>query len=197
MPNIQTHQRMLEKYQLWYPREDENFHKSQPNRHSLRTPCTLCSEMEGSTASCDFAFPQFWLSGCTQVPYVEPYHTILFLRLNPAWNSPFKVPTEYEVPHYDSLSLLHAIIHNYFMILLFSITSKLPAICWPLPLPHYSDLSLVFVPKPLPWPSIFLFWKRCSLFLFYFYELFSLFPSGEFLSCMSEAFLHNNYLVNS
>lgn len=164
MPTIQTHQRMLKSYQLWCSREDENVCESQPSTHSFLGPCMLYSEMEaaGFTDSFDFAFPQLWFSGKPQVPCVEPYHTILFLWLNPAWNSQFKVPTECELPHYNSLYCMPSSIMTLWCCFLVSPVT-FQQIQWPLSLPHYSDLSVAFDLKPLSWHSLSSYFEKGAL----------------------------------
>lgn len=86
VPNIETYQRILKNSQLWCPREDESFCKSQPNRHSSEKPEHSAQRWRplGSAASSDCVSPQLWFSGWTQVLHVEPYYTILFLWLNSA-----------------------------------------------------------------------------------------------------------------
>lgn len=86
---------------------------------------------------------------------------------------------EYKVPHYNSISSLHAILHNCFMTLLFSVTTNLPVNLMVSPSSSLSDLSLVFDLKPLSQHSIFLFSKRCSLFFSTFMN-----SSSFFLQCL-------------
>lgn len=101
-----------------------------------------------------FAFSQFWFSGWTQVPCLKPYHTVLFLQLNQPKPPSAESQIENEAPHYNSPSLLPAMTYNSFIILLFSITSHLPA------------YLMAFTSSSLLWP-FFSIWPQTSFLTFY------------------------------
>lgn len=131
---------------------------------------------------------------CSALSYNTPSMAQHSLKL------PVQSPrTEYKVPHYNSISLVHAIVHNYFMTLLFSVTSNLPANLVVFSFSPFSDLALAFDPK------LFLTFRLLTLknvlFFFYLYEFFFIVSSMSlFLPCralLMRFLLHDNYFVNS